>query len=463
MENVTASSYSSTPAIDRGVWTIAAVVTLGPLMTNLDSTIVNVSLSTLGSQLHAPLTEIQWVTSGYLLALALMLPITGWLVDRLGAKRIYLGCFTAFTITSLLCGTATSASSLIAFRVLQGMAGGVLTPMAQMMLARTAGPNMHRVLSVLALPILIGPILGPIVAGAILQHASWRWIFFINLPIGIVATVLAVWLLPKDTDETVRRPFDVMGFLLLSPALVLFLHGLEHNAIEVGVAIALLAGFGWHAMRRGKDALIDLDLFRDRTFSVAGTTQFLNNATMFGGQLLVPLYLLTERGASPSSTGFLLLPAGLGMLLMYPMMGRLIERFGPRRVASLGAVVCILGTLPLALLPGTSLPMAGFCVALFVRACGQASIGVPSISSAYTSIPRPLIPVATTALNIVQRLGGPVGTTILATFLHARGIGGAHAQAFAATFWLLIGIQALACLSALRLPIISGAPRPQPR
>jgi EmrB/QacA subfamily drug resistance transporter len=461
MENVTTPSYST---IDPGVWTIASVVLLGPLMTNLDSTIVNVSLSTLGSQLHAPLTEIQWVTSGYLLALALMLPATGWLVDRLGAKRIYLGCFTAFTITSLLCGAATTAPSLIAFRVLQGMAGGILTPMAQMMLARIAGQNMHRVLSMLAVPILIGPILGPILAGAILQHASWRWIFFINLPVGILATILAVWLLPKDSDETRRRPFDLVGFLLLSPALVLLLHGLETIAghkgpvlpyvIEVSVAVALLVGFGWYALRRGTDALIDLDLFRNRTFSVAGTTQFLNNATLFGGQLLVPLYLLTERGASPSRTGLLLLPAGLGMLCMYPMMGMLVDRFGPRTVATVGAMVGILGTLPLALLPGTTLPMAAFCVALFFRASGQASIGVPAISSAYTSIPRPAIPVATTALNIVQRLGGPVGTTILATFLHARVATGDHAHAFAATFWVLIGIQTLALLSASRLPIL---------
>jgi EmrB/QacA subfamily drug resistance transporter len=488
MDNVTTPSYSATPetatdpdainpdpinpdpidpdAIDPAVWKIAGVVLLGPLMTTLDSTVVNVSLATLGRELHVPLTAIQWVTSGYLLAMALMLPVSGWLVDRIGAKRVYLGCFTAFTVASLLCGTATSATGLIICRVLQGMSGGLLAPMAQMMVASIAGRHVARVMSFMVVPILIGPILGPVLAGAILQHASWRWIFFINLPIGVLAIALAAWLLPIDTHETQHRTFDLTGFLLLSPGLVLLLHSLERlgaarsgqNEAELAAAVALVAAFAWHSVRRGRAALIDVHLFRRPGFAASTATQFLTNAVAYGGQLLLPLYLLTVRGRSPSDTGLLLVPIGIGMLCSYPTMGALTERFGPRTISTTGAIVAFLGTLPLALYAGQDLPMSLLAVALFVRGAGMGGIGIPSIASAYAAIPKPMIPVATTTLNIVQRLGGPVATTVLAIFLHTRLA--AAPQAFVATFRLLCAIHLLTVVAAFRLPVHARSTRP---
>ena len=204
--------------MDPRVWKIAAVVVLAPFMTQLDSTVVNVSLSTIRQDLQSPLTSAQWIISGYLLALALMLPLNAWLVDRLGAKRLYLWCFSAFTMASLLCGVARTMDGLIWARVIQGMAGGLLAPMTQMMIARVAGRQMARVMGYTAVPILIAPILGPVVAGTILKYAAWRWLFFLNLPIGILAVSLAVYLLPNDEMTIRRRPFDFLGFLVLSPA-----------------------------------------------------------------------------------------------------------------------------------------------------------------------------------------------------------------------------------------------------
>jgi len=160
--------------LDPLVWKITAVAVLGSFLAQLDATIVNVSLSSLAVNLHSSLTAIQWVTSGYLLALALMLPLNGWLVERIGAKSLYLWCFSTFTLSSALCGLAWSANSLIAFRILQGMSGGLMAPMTQMMMARAAGKHMARLMGYAAVPILMGPILGPVIAGAILQHASWR-------------------------------------------------------------------------------------------------------------------------------------------------------------------------------------------------------------------------------------------------------------------------------------------------
>ena len=333
---------------------------LGSFLSQLDATIVNVSLSRLAVDLHSSLTAIQWVTSGYLLALALMLPLNGWLVERIGAKSLYLWCFSAFSLSSALCGLAWSANSLIAFRILQGMSGGLMAPMTQMMIARAGGKHMARLMGYAAVPILMGPILGPVIAGAILQHASWRWLFLVNLPVGVLAIVLAVLFLPNDREETRSRELDLPGFALLSPGLVLFLYGSDHLGKRIGltallVSIVLLALFFRMAIRKGDRALIDLRLFKSRTFSASATTQFMSNGISFAGQMLIPIYLIRACGQSPSATGWLLAPLGVGMICSYPWMGALTQRFGIRKVSAGGAFLAFAATLPFLYLPVTDL------------------------------------------------------------------------------------------------------------
>ena len=310
----TPNASGNTDRLDPAIWKISSVAVIGSFLSQLDSTIVNVSLSSLAAVLHTSLSAIQWVTSGYLLALALMLPLNGWLVDRIGAKMLYLWCFAAFTLSSALCGLAWSASSLIGFRVLQGMSGGLLAPMAQMMMARAAGKHMARVLGFAAMPVVLAPVLGPVIAGAILQHASWRWLFLVNLPVGIAALVLAVLFLPSDRGETRRRSLDLAGLALLSPGLVLFLYGSDHLGAPVGLAAfltsaALLAVFFKMSARKGDKALIDLKLFSGKVFSAAVVTLFLANGILFAAQMLIPIYLIRACGRSPSETGWLLAPA----------------------------------------------------------------------------------------------------------------------------------------------------------
>lgn len=440
------------PPLEPLVWKVAAVAALGPFLTHLDSTVVNVSLSTLGQELHAPLSTIQWVTSAYLLALALMLPLTGWLVERVGARQVYLGCFTVFTLASVLCGLATSASTLIAARVFQGMAGGLLAPMAQLMIARHAGAQMPRVMGFIVLPVLMGPVLGPVLAGFILQHTTWRWLFLVNLPVGVLALVLAAWLLPRE--EPLRaRPLDGLGFLLVSPALVLLLDGSEGlvsgrgaggiRVVELLVSAGLFVAFALHSRRLGPRALVDFQLFSRRIFRVSATTQFAANAMLIGGQFLLPLYLVTARGLSPLRAGGVLVPMGLGLGLASTQTGRLMERFGPRATSTGGALVALLATLPFcfASLPLALGPLAGL---LFLRGMGLGCVSIPSMTSAYSSVKPEDLPSATTALNLVQRLGGPVGTTGLALLLTQA--------AFVPSFWLLCGFSGACLIAAWRLP-----------
>jgi EmrB/QacA subfamily drug resistance transporter len=454
---------SSEPSgLDPLVWKITTVAVLGSFLAQLDATIVNVSLSSLAVDLHSSLTAIHWVTSGYLLALALMLPLNGWLVERIGAKSLYLWCFSAFTLSSALCGMAWSANSLIAFRILQGMSGGLMAPMAQMMMARAAGKHLARIIGYAAVPVMLGPILGPVIAGAILQHASWRWLFLVNLPVGVLAIVLALLFLPNDREETRSREFDLPGFALLSPGLVLFLYGSDHLGERIGLAAlllstVLLALFFRMAVRKGDRALIDVQLFKSKTFSASAVTQFMSNGISFAGQMLIPIYLIRACGQSPSATGWLLAPLGVGMICSYPWMGALTQRFDIRKVSAGGAFLAFAGTLPFLYLASHGLVFAVLAGALFLRGVGLSAVGIPSISAAYASVRKRDLPMATTSLNIVQRLGGPTLTTLCATFLGWRlamvQSSASLSSAFTAAFLLLCGLHALLFAAALRLPL----------
>jgi EmrB/QacA subfamily drug resistance transporter len=445
--------------LPAGIWKIVIVAILGSFLSQLDATVVNVSLPTLAVELHSTLSTIQWVTSGYMLALALMLPMNGWLVDRIGARRLYLWCFATFTMSSALCGAAWSAESLVGCRVLQGMSGGLLAPMTQMMIARAAGKHMARVLGYAALPILLGPILGPVLAGTILQFASWRWLFLVNVPVCLAGIVMAALFLPDDSGERRVRAFDGVGFALLSPALVLFLYGSDHlqettGRVLLGIAAGLMGLFVRHGWAKGEGALLDLKLFQRKVFATAARTQFLSNGVSYAAQMLVPFYLIQVCRKSPSETGLMLTPLGLGMVCVYPLMGKLTQRFGIRRVSASGATLVLVGLAPMMFLASHGLMTEVFVAALVVRGIGQGAVGIPSITAAYASVPMRELPMATTSLNIVQRLGGPTLTTVCATFLawRMRLSGGASGKAFVAGFALLCGLQALALLSALQLP-----------
>jgi EmrB/QacA subfamily drug resistance transporter len=439
---------------------VAAVVFLGPLISQLDSTVVNFSLERIRVDLHSTLASAQWIISGYLLALALMLPLNGWLVDRLGTKRLYLFCFSAFTGASLLCGTATTMNGLIAARVVQGMAGGLLAPLTQMMMARVAGRHFSRVVGYTAIPVLLAPLLGPIVAGAILTYAGWPWLFYINLPIGILAVTLAGFLLPNDAVVLQKRPFDLLGFLLISPGMVSLLYGFEHISSRYGILFlalgaVMMIAFVMDAANKKAAALIDLRLFGNRVFRTAVSVNFLSNGVLYAGQMLVPLYLLTGCGFSATKSGLILAPMGIGMLCISPLMGSLTDRFGCRRVSVGGVVVNTLGTLPILwMIHGQFSPsLMVFC--MLARGAGQGSTGLPSLAAAFASVRKEQLGLAATASNVVQRLGGPIATATLAFIVALTSTHSAvpNPHEFMIPFGALIGLQLLVFVVALGLPL----------
>ncbi len=315
--------------IDAYVWRISAVVIVGSIMSILDTTIVNVALDTLRRELHSTIAQIQWVVTGYLLALAAVIPVTGWAAKRFGAKHVYVVSLIVFTAGSALCGLATSTTELIAFRVLQGVGGGMILPIGQLMMAEAAGPKrMGRVMSIVAVPAMLAPILGPTIGGLILENASWQWIFYVNVPIGVIAVVAALRILP-NVKSGVSERLDVVGLVLLAVGLPLLTYGLAEIASTgtIGAAkvigpavlgLGLIAAFCFHALRIDKP-LLDLRLYRRRTFSSASIAMFCLGGALFGGMILLPFYWQQIRLESVVDTGLLTAPQGLGMALVMPL------------------------------------------------------------------------------------------------------------------------------------------------
>src|ERR671935_2967516 len=213
--------------LDREILVLGAVVVVGTIMAILDATIVNVAIPTLGRDFHTSISTIQWVMTGYLLAFAAVIPLTGWASERFGARRVWIAALLVFMAGSALAGTAWSIAALIAFRVVQGLGGGLLMPVGQTILAQAAGPQrIGRVMSVVGVPMLLGPVFGPVIGGAIVGEVSWRWIFFVNLPVGLAALLVAWRFLPAGSRRA-GAPLDARGLAPLSPGLPVFVYGMS--------------------------------------------------------------------------------------------------------------------------------------------------------------------------------------------------------------------------------------------
>jgi EmrB/QacA subfamily drug resistance transporter len=450
------------------VWKIAGVVILGMIMSILDTTIVNVALRTLGHDLHSSISQIQWVVTGYLLSLAAVIPVTGWAARRFGAKRVYMVSLVLFTAGSALCAVAASTTTLVLFRVLQGVGGGMIMPVGQLIMAQVAGPKrMGRVMGVVAMPAMLAPILGPVVGGTILQSLHWSWIFLVNVPIGVLAFVLG-WRMLPHTDSGNAGRLDVRGLALLSSASSALVYGLSqlgtHSSLTApavvwptaaGLLLALV--FCWHALRverAGGRALLDVRLYTNRVFGAASLTTFGLGAALFGAMILVPLYYQEVRHQSVIVTGLLVGPQGLGMLLVMPLTGRLSERFGGGRVALAGVSILCLGTIPLAFV-GAGTSILTLSLVLVLRGVGIGFSFMPAMTAAFSALRPEQLSDATPQLNVLQRIGGAIGTAVLAVVLQ-RASGHAHspaalASAFDSAYWWSLGIALLSLIPCLVL------------
>jgi EmrB/QacA subfamily drug resistance transporter len=418
--------------IDGAVLKIAGVVVVGAIMAILDITVVNVALPTFQTvfgTVDDPIaySHVAWVVTGYTLALATVIPMTGWAADRFGTKRLYLVAIGLFTAGSVLCATATTINMLILFRVLQGLGGGMLMPLGMTIMTRAAGPQrMGRLMAILGVPMLLGPILGPILGGWLIDNASWHWIFLINVPIGVAALIYAFVVLPSDTPQP-SESFDFVGVLLLSPGLALFLFGVSSLPAEEGdftaprvwlsmlVGVALMAAFVWHAFRP-EHPLLDLRLFKNRNLTVSTITMFLFAAAFFGGLLLVPTYFQEVRGESTLAAGLLVAPQGIGAMLTMPLAGVLVDKFPVGRIVPFGLVLITIGMFGLAQIEAdTSYTL--ICGLLFIMGLGMGGTMMPLFTTALKTLRNHEVARGSTLLNITQQIASSVGVAVISVML----------------------------------------------
>ncbi len=468
--------------IDRKLLLVAIVVVLGAIMSILDTTVVNVAVNTLARDFHTDLATIQWVVTGYTLALATVIPLTGWAADRFGTKRLYMMSIGLFLAGSALSGLAWSANSLIAFRVLQGLGGGMLMPCGMTILTRAAGPQrVGRVMAIIGVPMLLGPILGPILGGWLVDDVSWRWIFFINVPIGAAALVMSLRVLPRDRPSLSER-LDLVGLLLLSPGLALMIFGLAKSAskgsfsdpivwVPALIGFALLGAFVWHALRT-PHALLDLRLYKNHAFANSSITLVLMIISVFGAMLLLPLYLQNVRGETALQSGLLLAPQGLGAMLVMPISGRLTDKTGVGKVVVPGIIILLISMLGLTQLSGDTSYWVTSAI-LFVQGIGMGFSMMPLFSGAMQTLRRAQVARASTSLNITQQVGASIGTALMSVLLARAlltrfgshgGIGtvpGTHlppaiadkmAEAFTHVFWIAAILIIPALITAFFLP-----------
>jgi len=474
------SPPTSPPArggVPSHVWPIAIVVILGMIMSVLDTTIVNVALEDLSQELHAPLDDIQWVVTGYMLALAAVIPVTGWAASRYSARRLYIASLVLFTLGSLLCGLSWSPGTLIAARVLQGLGGGMLAPIGQMILVKAAGPrNLPRIMSAIGVPIILAPVFGPTLGGLLIEHAGWEWIFFINLPVGVAAVAAAIKLLPADSGDPAAGRIDALGLALVATGLVGVTYGLAQSGsagsltddsvlIPALIGLGLIAAFVVRALKIPRP-LLDVRLYANKAFAAASLTTFCLGAALFGAMILMPLYFQTVRGQDAVETGLLLMPQGVGAAIAMALSGRATERLGGGLTALIGGVVTIVTTIPFVLIGGeTSFALLG--AAMVLRGFGIGMSMMPSMTAAFAVLRPEQINHATPQLNVLQRVGGSVGTAILSVALSSKlaDAGGpaatpaAAADAFGSTYLLVLLVTVVALAPTLLLTVVERRAR----
>jgi EmrB/QacA subfamily drug resistance transporter len=411
-------------------WVVMSIVLIGMVMATLDSSIVNVSIPSIMADFGSNVTDIEWVVTAYMLAFAVLMPLTAWLRDRIGHKILYSISLLTFTVGSLLCGLAWNLPALIAARVIQALGGGAMTPTGMAMIADVFEPKERgRAMGLFGMGILIGPAVGPTLGGFLTVAFGWRSIFLVNLPVGIFAVIMALELLVRDRPHhTQKRPFDVWGFVFLSVFLLSFLMGISRGETEGWASryimiCAALSVFSFIAFliteSLVRDRIMDLSLFKHTVFSVSMLLTAIRSVALFGGVFLLPLFLQQLKGLTAMQSGLILLPGSLIIAFSMPIVGLMSDKASPRFMSFIGML--LLGY-SMFLYKDISVYNSTWEIIYptLIRGIGMSLLMAPIMTLALNSVPRRSAGMASSMMSVIQQVGGAVGIAILSTVLDNR-------------------------------------------
>lgn len=438
---------------------LIGVILLGGALGILNSTMVAVGIRDLAEDFEASLGTVGWVSTGFLLAVTVTIPVTGWAGEAFGGKRMWLAGLGVFLVGSLGCGLAWDIESLIAFRVLQGIGAGILDPLVLTLLARAAGPRRAgRVMGLMAAVLSLGPVLGPVLGGVVLQGFGWRWMFLLCVPLGALAVLLAVRVMPADPPVERRTRLDVLGVALLGPGFAGLLLVLSQAAdgadlvsypvlVPLVAGAALLTGYVIHALR-GEAPLVDVRLFARGGFAASVTVMALTGLAMFASLIVLPLYFQQVKGHGALAAGLLVAPLGVGAAVAAPLAGRVSDRIGSRNLALAGGLVATLSAVFFTTV-GTGTGDVAIVLAGLALGAGLGFVGPPAMGAVYRTLPGPLVPQGSSVLYMLNQLGGSIGVAVVALLL-GTAIG--PVAGLRGVYWFVAGTLLVLLAAATRLP-----------
>lgn len=412
--------------IPKSIMNVAWVLVLGAIMPLLDSTMVNIAVRHLGNDFRIGLDLIQWVITGYVLSMAVSVPLVGWAVQRFNGKWLMIGANILFLAASVASGFSWSIDSLIIFRIVQGFSAGLIMTLVTTLSIEIAGRDrMGRMMSTVGIPMILGPILGPVIGAMLVQFLSWRYIFFVNVPIGILAITLMILKLPDFTPANIKAKFDFIGIILLGASSAALIYGISkaaknatfNNGATIGyvaAGVAILAIYMIYAAIKKEQAILPLHLFKSKNFSAVMVGLFLAGIATNGPMLLLPLFFQNIKSFSVLSAGLILIPQGVGMLVARPLIGKLTDRLGARNVVLVSLALAIVGTIPFIFF-GEASSLIVVSAVLFVRGMGIGGVAIPMMTDAYTGMVKQEIAQASVGTRLMQNIGGAFGSAVLAT------------------------------------------------
>ncbi|KRL79251.1 hypothetical protein FC17_GL000513 [Secundilactobacillus paracollinoides DSM 15502 = JCM 11969] len=416
--------------ISKKTQLIAWIIVFGAMAPMLDTTMINIALNHLSHTFHSSLTTVQWTVTCYLLATGIAIPFSSWLLSKFDGKTLFIFSEALFGIGSLLAAVSPNVHFLIAMRVIQGFADGLITPLLINLIVQLAGSDViGQLMATVGLPIILGPLLGPVIGGIILKMLSWHWLFLVNVPITFISVML-IWVkMPSFPPKKKSEKLDLVGIgvlVLLSSSMIYgiveastkgtFSNTITVTAITFGVAMEIIYVI-WAIVRRNK-VVLPLTLFKFHSFTGASIGIFISGLFLNGAMLLLPLYFQNVRHMSVIAAALALLPQGISMLISRPFVGRLTDTIGAKYVAMVSIIIIFLGTIPFFWFTQKTSYWV-IAAVLFIRGFGAGGVTMPLMADSYTGMSDAQVPAATIGSRIIQNIGGAFGSALITTLVTA--------------------------------------------